>query len=258
VTRVLCLAVCASCASGCAALEDWDRFSLPAPNAGSDGGGADSGDEGAAPQADAGAIAFIQANAAAPDNMARKSLDVPFKNAQTAGNLNVVVIGWYDLNVSVTSVMDSTGNPYQPAGSPTSVSGTDPIEQVIWFAPRIGAALPGANVVTVTWDASACEPDVRVLEFRGVSALDVTAGNSGTDGSAFVTADTSTKNAQELIVAGGTSTNAFSTADPPYTLAIISEGSDIAEYRVVSATGKYGASAPLPGKSWVMQLATFY
>jgi len=259
VRRALVVAACASL-QGCAALESWDGFSRPT----ADAGGvveADVPDAGIpeAPAGDTGsAIALIQANATAVDNVSRKTIDVPYKNAQNAGDLNVVVVGWYDLNVSVVNVIDSSGNPYQLAGSPTSVSGSDPIEQAIYFAPSIAAAQPGANTVTVTWDSSACSPDVRVLEFRGVFSLDVTAGNSGTDGSAFVTASAATKHPQELIVAGGTATNGFSVADPPYTLAIISADGDLVEYRVVDGIDKYGASAPLPGKSWVMQLATFY
>jgi hypothetical protein len=241
-------------AQGCAALEDWDRFSGGASPP-SDDAASDAGPGGEAGPGDAG-IALVQANAVAADNMSRRSVDVPFKNPQGAGDLNVVVIGWFDLGVSLANVVDSAGNPYQAAGPPASVSGSDPIEQVIYFAPRVAAAV--SNVVTVTFDSPACSPDIRVLEFSGVSTLDVSAGASGTSGAASVTAAVPTKHAPELIVGGGSAAAGFSVADPPYTLAIISEDLDIAEYRVVDDVGTYTASAPLPNKSWVMQLATFY
>ena len=37
----------------------------------------------------------------------------------------------------------------------------------------------GSNTVTVTFSQAAAYPDVRILEYRGVTALDVTAGASG-------------------------------------------------------------------------------
>ena len=37
----------------------------------------------------------------------------------------------------------------------------------------------GSNTVTVTFSQAAAYPDVRILEYRGVTTLDVTAGASG-------------------------------------------------------------------------------
>jgi hypothetical protein len=41
-----------------------------------------------------------------------------FAQAQTAGNLNAVAIGWFDSTGNITSVSDSAGNTYQ-VGAPT-------------------------------------------------------------------------------------------------------------------------------------------
>jgi hypothetical protein len=49
---------------------------------------------------------------------------VPFPAAQTAGDLNVVVVGWYDTTTSVTSVTDTAGNQYVLALGPTALPGT--------------------------------------------------------------------------------------------------------------------------------------
>ena len=261
---IACAAIVATFAPGCAALVSWDQFSQTAGDA---GGGGDAGgrDDGGGDGATAdtsggdagGAIAFVQANAVALDNMSRSIINVPFKSPQVAGDLNVLVIGWYDTTVSLATVTDSSGNAYQLAGAPTSVTGSDPIVQAIYYAPHIAAAAAEANVVTVTWDNPACAPDVRVVEFRGVDTLDETAGSAGLDGPASVTMKP-TKTAPELLVAGGTSTSGFSTADPPYTLAIVSIGADIVEYRVAGEAAMFTAAPPLVnGKSWVMQLAAF-
>jgi hypothetical protein len=50
------------------------------------------------------------------------TVSTAFGQAQTAGNLNVVVIGWNNATSNITSVTDSRGNAYQLA-APTSRSG---------------------------------------------------------------------------------------------------------------------------------------
>jgi hypothetical protein len=256
-TAMLVVGLLARLAPACAALESWDQFSGPGAL---DAGPAEAprGDA-ATPPADAGnPIALVQASSRALDNLSRASVDVPYDRAQVGGDLNVVVIGWYDLNVSIKSVTDTAGNTYQPAGSPASITGPNPIVQAVYYAPHVAAALAGANVVTVAWNASACSPDVRVLEFRGVDSLDLTAASSGVDTPATVAASAPTKDARELLVVGGTAQEGFSAAGQDFTVAVITSGLDLAAYRVVGDIGTYSTSAPLTaGKSWVMQLASF-
>jgi chitodextrinase len=56
-------------------------------------------------------ITFIQVNATAPQS-SLATVNLPFTLAQTAANLNVVIVGWNDSTTTVTSVSDSSGNTY--------------------------------------------------------------------------------------------------------------------------------------------------
>src|SRR5438105_496302 len=127
-----------------------------------------------------GSISFVQVNAATPQT-ASASVPVTFAVAQTAGNLNVVAVGWNDTTSTVSSVSDSRGNTYAPAG--TMVSGTG-IRQAIYYAKNIAA---GSNTVTVSFNQATPFVDVRILEYSGLdtaSPLDVTAGAAGSGASA--------------------------------------------------------------------------
>ena len=84
-----------------------------------------------------------------------------------------MVVGWNDTTATVQSVKDSAGNTYSLAIGPTS--GTA-LRQSIYYAANI---VGGSNTVTVTFNQAAAYPDVRILEYRGVTTLDVTAGASG-------------------------------------------------------------------------------
>ena len=67
-------------------------------------------------------ITFRQGNYAVPQT-AQTSVTVPFSAAQSAGNLNVVAIGWNDSIATITSVTDSRGNAYNVAVPPTVMAG---------------------------------------------------------------------------------------------------------------------------------------
>ena len=117
-------------------------------------------------------IAFAQVASATPQ-APTATVSVSYPAAQTLGNMNVVVVGWNDTTATVQSVKDSAGNNYSLAIGPTS--GTA-LRQSIYYAANIA---DGSNTVTVTFSQAAAYPDVRILEYRGVTALDVTAGASG-------------------------------------------------------------------------------
>ena len=107
------------------------------------------------------------------------SVKVIYPQAQTAGDLNLVVVGWNDTSATVQSVTDGVGNSYVLAAGP--VKGTA-LTQSIYYAKNI---LAGSNTVTVTFSQAAVFADVRILEYKGLSTtapLDVTAGASGTSG----------------------------------------------------------------------------
>src|SRR5215467_6773806 len=76
-------------------------------------------------------IAFVQGNYSCPQQPTA-TVAVAYNNAQTAGNLNVIAIGWSDTVAAVTSVTDSAGNTYAPANTPTVRAGQ--ITQVIYYA----------------------------------------------------------------------------------------------------------------------------
>src|SRR5271167_431624 len=57
------------------------------------------------------AITFVQQNSSDPQTP-QTTVTVPYTLAQTAGNLNVIIVGWNDSTHTVSSVTDSKGNVY--------------------------------------------------------------------------------------------------------------------------------------------------
>ena len=98
------------------------------------------------------AVTFIQQNYATPQS-AKSTVPVTFTSAQTAGNLNVVVVGWNDTTAAVSSVTDSKGNVYTLAVGPTVRSGQ--LSQAIYYAKNIQAAAANTNSVTVQFNVAA-------------------------------------------------------------------------------------------------------
>ena len=197
------------------------------------------------------AIGFGQVAAATPQTTTA-TVAVSYPGAQTQGDLNVVVVGWNDTTAAVQSVVDSAGNAYSLAIGPTS--GTA-LRQSIYYAPNIKA---GSNTVTVTFNQAAAFPDVRILEYRGVSTVDVTAGASGS-GTAASSGAATTRVANELIFGANTVSTGNAAAGSGYTARIITvPDSDLAEDKVVTTTGSNSATATLsPSGAWVMQMVTF-
>jgi hypothetical protein len=109
-------------------------------------------------------IAFVQVQSATPQSP-QSTVATTFTQAQSAGNLDVVVIGWNESTGNITSVTDGVGNTYQVAAA--TVRGTD-ISQAIYSAKNIVAAAAGANTVTVRFDKSVAFADVRILEYSGL------------------------------------------------------------------------------------------
>ena len=128
---------------------------------------------------------FVQGNSAVPQTPQSK-VTVSFSGAQSAGDLNVVIVGWGDVSSQVSSVTDSKGNLYSLAVGPTALTGSAPLTQSIYYAKNISAALAGANVVTLTFNASVSTPDIRILEYSGLdplNPLDVSAAATGNSAS---------------------------------------------------------------------------
>ena len=118
-------------------------------------------------------------NAAAPQTN-QSSVPVTYTGAQTAGDTNILAIGWNNTTSTITSVTDSAGNTYQLA-VPTA-RGTG-ISQAIYYAPNIKAAPAGTNTVTVTFNTATPYVDIRATEYSGLDTtnpFDVGTSASGT------------------------------------------------------------------------------
>jgi RHS repeat-associated protein len=195
--------------------------------------------------------AIVQTNVVNPSYVS-----VSYASAQTAGDLNVVVVGWSDTTAQVTSVTDSAGNAYSLAVGPLGVSGK--LSQAIYYAKNIVASAANANTVTVVWSTTASAPDIRIAEYKGLdpsSPLDAVAqqtGNSATANSGSVT----TTNAKDLLVGAATVAQVLTGAGTGYTSRIITSDGDDLEDRTVTQSGSYSAMAPQsPADVWVMQMA---
>lgn len=208
--------------------------------------------------ASAGSPKFVQVSAGTPKSPT-SAVVVSYPLAQTAGDLNVIVVGWNDTSASVQSVKDTLGNTYALAAGPTKGIA---LTQSIYYAKNI---LGGSNSVTVTFSQKATSPDVRILEYKGLSTttpLDVTAGASGTSGDKVVVSSgsASTTSASELILGAGTTNGGFGQAGTSFKAEVITADGDIAEDEVVSATGNYSATSSLGSygsQKWVMQMVGF-
>jgi hypothetical protein len=200
-----------------------------------------------------GSIAFVQVNSATPQT-ATGAVALSYLAAQSAGNLNVVAVGWNDTTSTVTGVSDTRGNTYTLAIGPTSGTG---LRQSIYYARNIAA---GSNTVTVTFNQAAVYVDVRVLEYSGLDTatpLDKVAGAAGS-GTAASSGAVTTTSASELIFGAGMTTTHFTGAGSGFVSRIITNpDADIAEDQTVSSTGTYTATAPATSSNWVMQVATF-
>jgi hypothetical protein len=197
-------------------------------------------------------VSFVQQNN--KTSTSASSLAVAYSGTQTAGNLNVVAVGWNDTTSTVSSITDSKGNTYTRAVGPTA--GTA-LTQSIYYAKNIAA---GSNTVTVTFSKTAAYPDVRVLEYSGADTtnpLDVTAGASGS-GLTGNSGTATTTSANDLVFGAGMTFDIYNAPGNGFTNRVITNFGDIAEDKVVSATGSYSATAPMRASGpWVMQMATF-
>ena len=202
-------------------------------------------------------ISFVQVNSATPQS-SPTSLSVTYNAVQTAGDLNVIAVGWNNSTTTIQSVTDTKGNVYQLAVGPTVVSGF--LSQSIYYAKNVVGAAAGTNSVTVQFSAATAFPDIRILEYSGadlVNPVDVSAaatGNSASSNSGSAT----TTNATDLIFGAGTTTSRYTGSGSGFTQRIITTpDGDIAEDRNVTAVGSYNAVAPQTSGRWVMQMVAF-
>jgi hypothetical protein len=159
-----------------------------------------------------------------------------YPNTQTPGDFNIVVVGWSG-TASIMSVTDWAGNTYNLAIGPTSGNG---IQQAIYYASNIVGPTPTGqnNLVSVRFTSSPSSPDVRILEYSGVSALDVTSGASGT-GSAPNSGMATTTAANDLVFGAATASTATASVGSGFTWRITSANGNVAEDILASPIGSY-------------------
>jgi uncharacterized membrane protein len=200
-------------------------------------------------------ITYVQGNYADPQ-ASHSSVFVPYTAAQSAGNLNLVVVAWEDSTATVRQITDSKGNTYTRAVGPTVISGV--ASQSIYYAKNIASAAAGSNSVTVTFSSSAKNPDVRILEYSGAdtsSPIDVTAASSG-NGRTCSSGSANTTNATDLILGADVALALTTGPGTGFTKRVLtSPQGNIVEDQSVTATGAYSATAPLmPTGRWIMQM----
>jgi hypothetical protein len=200
----------------------------------------------------ASAIQFVQAAATALQTSSAQ-VSVAYPSWQTAGDLNVVVVGWGDSASQVQSLTDTQGNAYRLAVGPTV---TSQLSQSIYYAKNI---VGGANTVLVNFNQAVPFPDVRILEYSNIATvdpLDVTAAAIGS-GSMADSGAATTHAANELIFGANTIQERTSGPGAVFTPRITTSNFQIAEDRIVNVAGAYNASAPVQPGAWIMQMAAF-
>jgi len=193
------------------------------------------------------------------------SLQLAYQYAQSAGNLNLVVVQTANTSTKIQSVSDSDGNAYQLAIGPTTSAGS---QQWMYYAPIIKASNSngkGANAVSVTFSGQVSHADMTLYELAGVYALANAVSSSGNG----ITASTpySTNKIPEILVAGACSDGTSNTyLEPGYQRGGNGEFGNSAngtEYQYVITPGSNNATMGVGGANnkkcnWVMQLAAFY
>ena len=202
----------------------------------------------------------VQVNSSANAFVYRNSVVVPFASPETAGNLNVIVVGWNDTSSTIATVADSNGNTYLMAAGTESTavpaSGGLGVSQAIYYAKNING---GADSVQVTFNQSTSVQSIRIAEYSGldtVSPLDTGVSSTGTaspaDSGAAVT-----NSANDLLFGAGTVTSGFTASGAGYVTRLLNGLNDIIEDQSVAAAGSYDATAVAAAGSWVMQLVAF-
>ncbi len=214
--------------------------------------------DGSAMPAPSAAISYVQGNYATPQ-APQTTVNVTFSSAQTAGHLNVVAVGWNDSTATVTRVADSKGNTYTRAVGPTVQNGYG--SQSIYYAKNIVSAAAGTNTVTVTFSTGAVSPDIRILEYSGADTnnpVDVVAAASG-NSSSCNSGSATTTNATDLIFGANLVQTITTGPGSGFTSRLLTQpDGDIAEDKMVTATGRYSATAPVsPSGPWIMQMVAF-
>jgi hypothetical protein len=210
----------------------------------------------AASNAEVNGWSYVQVAVATPPGFVQLS-SVTFPEAQLAGDLVVVAVGWGDTTDNVAQVSDTRGNGYLLAIGPTRTAG---LSQAIYYAKNIANAVAGTNMLNVRFGLPVPRVDLRAVEYSGfdpVAPLDAIAAQSGA-GKVATSGNVEAHGAFELVFGAGIATDTFSGAGPPFALRTVTANGNVVEDCAVSSAGTYSAGASLPNSvDWVMQAVTF-
>lgn len=181
-------------------------------------------------------------------------VSVSYPDNQTAGDANILAIGWNDTIASIVSVSDSIGNTCMPVLPTFRGSG---LSQAIYLAQNIAA---GSNTVTVVFDQPAAYVDFRITEYAGLMQTNAYSGGAFAAGMGNL-ADSGlvgVNETNELVFGAGMTATTFTESGPDFTTRIItSPDADIVEDQISSSPGSIGATASLNSGAWLMQVAAF-
>jgi hypothetical protein len=196
---------------------------------------------------------FVQQVYATPQTQQTQA-SVAFPAAQSAGNANLLAIGWNDTSAAITAVTDSVGNLYLPALPAFRGNG---LSQALYYALNIN---PGTNSVRVLFNQAATFIDLRALEYSGLArsnALDNAASATGL-GTTAACGPINVSASNELLFAAGMTATTFTSAGSGFTTRLITTpDADLIADRLAPAPGSYNATAALSSGAWLMQLAAF-
>ena len=201
-------------------------------------------------------INFIQVNTAQPTSPSSNA-SAGFNLPQTAGDLNVVVIGWGDATSTVSgNVTDSAGNTYTLALATVG----NGFSQSIYYAKNIKAAT--TNTVTVNFSQAAQFPDLRILEYSGVDTvnpLDGAAGASAATGTGLDSSPLTTTSAGDMILGAGDVGGTIISPGSGFATVIVDRYGNNVEHFFQNAAGPVDATATqdLSTAPWIMQGVAF-
>lgn len=191
---------------------------------------------------------------------ANAAMVINFPADELAGDLDVAAVSWRD---TIPNSITSTTNLFVAKtflqSSTVNTSGYG--QTAITYEPN----MPGGPT-TFTWGWNWCptSPEVRIVEYKGVSQSST--GNPATDfdgapllqASSGTTADSgfeTTSNQNDVLIGVGMAGNSLSITAPGvnYTSRVITPGGNIHEDRIVTSTGSYDATASMSASGkWVM------
>ena len=195
---------------------------------------------------------FVQENQvtlAAPAGQVTAAYPLP----QTAGNANMVIVGWHNSLAYILSVTDSAGNPYHAAIP--SVHGNG-LSQAFFFDLNIAGR---SNAVTVKFSQPVALPSLSVLEYSGLprsnsfgSGMSAFGRSAMASGGAVAT----TVNNEMLICAGYT-TNQSMVSGAGFIQRTGAGAGVLVEDQFAPSPGTFRGTATLNSNSWVMQIVSF-